>query len=220
MATPVAYYKNGKKYYRIQVYLGTDPLTGKRVKTTINGCRTQKEAQQRARQLKVAFENGEYKRRALNTYQDIYNQWILTYEKTVEESTFVKTIGIFRNHILPAMANYRIDKINVQICQKHVNEWSKKLKNFRAVKSYASKVLDFAMKLDLIKNNPFKLVEMPKRKKEIVEHTEDVENKFYTKEELKKFLDCLETESNFKAFALFRLLAYSGMRKGEALALT
>ncbi|MBM7666105.1 integrase [Solibacillus kalamii] len=30
----------------------------------------------------------------------------------------------------------------------------------------------------------------------------------------------IEQESNFKAYALFRLLAFSGMRKGEALALT
>ncbi|MCS1384856.1 tyrosine-type recombinase/integrase [Lysinibacillus sphaericus] len=30
----------------------------------------------------------------------------------------------------------------------------------------------------------------------------------------------MEQESNFKAYALFRLLAFSGMRKGEALALT
>ncbi|NSL53299.1 site-specific integrase, partial [Calidifontibacillus erzurumensis] len=219
MATPVVYYKNGKKYYKIQVYLGTDPLTGKRVKTTISGCKTQKEAQQKARQLKVAFENGLYKKQTFATYQDVFNQWIETYEKTVEESTFLKTSRIFKNHILPSMGNYRIEKINVQICQKHINEWANKLQNFRVVKAYASKVLDYAMKLDLIKSNPFKLVEMPKRKKEL-NTKEEVETQFYTKEELKKFLDCLEKENNYMVFAFFRLLAYSGMRKGEALALT
>lgn len=34
------------------------------------------------------------------------------------------------------------------------------------------------------------------------------------------FLKCLEQENNFKAYTLFRILAFSGMRKGEALALT
>ncbi|MEG0259124.1 MAG: site-specific integrase, partial [Lysinibacillus sp.] len=43
---------------------------------------------------------------------------------------------------------------------------------------------------------------------------------FYTREQLIQFLSCLEQESNYKAYALFHLLAYSGMRKGEALALT
>lgn len=60
---------------------------------------------------------------------------------------------------------------------------------------------------------------MPKRKKEL-NTKEEVETQFYTKEELKKFLDCLEKENNYMVFAFFRLLAYSGMRKGEALALT
>ncbi|MFC7688160.1 site-specific integrase [Ureibacillus sp. GCM10028918] len=43
---------------------------------------------------------------------------------------------------------------------------------------------------------------------------------YYTKEQLIEFLQCLEKEDNIKSYTLFRLLAYSGMRKGEALALT
>lgn len=220
MAKPIEYFKAGKKFYKIRVYLGTDPLTGEKKKTTISGCKTQKEAQQKAALAKIAFEKGNYQKRTLKTYQELYNEWIISYEKTVEESTYVKTLGIFKNHILPAMGNYRIDKINVQICQKHVNEWSEKLKRFKMVKSYAARVLDYAIKLGLVNNNPFKLVEIPRKKKEIRELTESVENLFYTKEELRDFLTALENENNPKVYAFFRLLSYSGMRKGEALALT
>ncbi|OCS85658.1 site-specific integrase [Caryophanon tenue] len=54
-----------------------------------------------------------------------------------------------------------------------------------------------------------------------VDPTEDEEElNFYTKEELLHFLKCMEEENNFKAYTLFRILAFSGMRKGEALALT
>lgn len=56
-------------------------------------------------------------------------------------------------------------------------------------------------------------------KKAIVGDEEEAEN-FYTREQLIQFLSCLEQESNYKAYVLFHLLAYSGMRKGEALALT
>lgn len=48
---------------------------------------------------------------------------------------------------------------------------------------------------------------------------EEKEN-FYTCEELIEFLSCFEKEKNVKAYTFFRLLAFSGMRKGEALALT
>ena len=58
------------------------------------------------------------------TYQEIYDLWVKQYEKTVEESTFVKTTGIFKNHILPAMGAYKIEKIHVDVCQKHVDEWA------------------------------------------------------------------------------------------------
>lgn len=77
--------------------------------------------------------------------------------------------------------------------------------------------MDFAIKRDFIQSNPFALVEMPKRTttKSISDTTEN----FYTKEQLLKFLECMKQESNFKAYTLFSLLAYSGMRKGEALAL-
>jgi len=92
------------------------------------------------------------------------------------------------------------------------------LKKYRVVKSYAAKVLDFAVKRGYIQSNPFALVDMPATKKEDIEN-EEPEN-FYTKEQLIQFLKCLEKESNYKAFALFRLLAFSGMRKGETLALT
>lgn len=86
------------------------------------------------------------------------------------------------------------------------------------VKAYAAKVLDFAIKRGYI---PFAHVDMPATasKKAVVADEDEAEN-FYTREQLIEFLSCLEQESNYKAYALFRLLAFSGMRKGEALALT
>ena len=43
---------------------------------------------------------------------------------------------------------------------------------------------------------------------------------FYTKEELQRFLSCVKSDGLNRWYTLFRLLAFSGMRKGEALALT
>ena len=119
------------------------------------------------------------------------------------------------------MGNYKIEKINIDVCQKHVDEWAKKLKKFRTVKAYAAKVMDFAIKRGYIQTNPFAHVDMPntaKRKSAVLDEEES--DNFYTREQLVEFLSCLEKENNYKAYALFRLLSFSGMRKGEALALT
>ncbi|SOC13515.1 site-specific recombinase XerD [Ureibacillus xyleni] len=215
--------KNGEKRYMFKVYLGVDPLTGKQKDTTRRGFKTKKEAEIALARIKLEVSEGTFRKQRAETYKDVYDLWIKQYEKNVEESTFIKTLGIFRNHILPKIGNYKITKMNAHICQRHVNEWANKLKKFRTVKSYASKVLDFAIKHDYIQTNPFSLVELPKNPKKLQFHevyNEDENENFYTKEQLIKFLQCMKQESNPKAYTLFHLLAYSGMRKGEALALS
>lgn len=210
--------KSGEKRYRFQIYIGLDPLTGKELRTTRSKFKTKKEAELALARLKLEIANGQYKKVQAETYREVYELWVKVYEKTVEESTFVKTTGIFRNHILPAMGDYKIDKINVDICQRHVDKWLEKLVNGDKTKSYASLVMRFAMKRGYIEKNPFDLVDLPHKSKRRVTSTE--KDKFYTKEQLREFLNAAEKHPNYKVYTFFRLLAYSGMRKGEALALT
>jgi len=222
-ASPIKSYKlkNGDLRYEFPAYLGVDPLTGKQKRTTKRGFKTRQEAKLALARIQLDVANGTYQQERAETYQELYNLWVKQYEKTVEESTFVKTTGIFKNHILLAMGAYKIEKIHVDVCQKHVDEWAAKLKKFRMVKAYAAKVIDFAIKRGYIQSNPFAHVDMPvtASKKAIISDEDEAEN-FYSREQLIEFLSCLEQESNYKAYALFRLLAFSGMRKGEALALT
>ncbi|SES17831.1 site-specific integrase [Psychrobacillus sp. OK032] len=221
--SPIKSYKlkSGETRYEFPAYLGVDPLTGKQKRTLKRGFKTRKEAELALARIKLDVANGTYQQERAETYQEVYDLWVKQYEKTVEESTFVKTTGVFKNHILPSMGAYKIEKIHVDVCQKHVDEWASKLKKFRMVKAYAAKVLDFAIKRSYIQTNPFALVDLPANtsKKAIGADEYEAEN-FYTREQLKEFLSCLESESNHKAYVLFRLLAFSGMRKGEALALT
>ncbi|SCX66892.1 site-specific integrase [Lysinibacillus fusiformis] len=212
--------KNGQTRYMFQIYIGTDPLTGKQQRTTRRNFKTKKEAELALARIKIEIDKGTFRKIQAETYSDIYQLWVKHYEKTVEESTFVKTEGIFRNHILPALGSYKIERMNVDICQRHVDEWATKLKKYRTVKSYAAKVLDFAIKRGYLHTNPFTLVEMPTKKLKSVAVIEEAEENFYNRDELVEFLSCLEKETNFKAYVFFRLLSYSGMRKGEALALT
>lgn len=216
-----SYVKNGQKFYKFPTYLGVNPLTGKQIRSTSSNHKTRREAELALARIKLAVANGTYHQKRAETYQEVYNLWIKQYENTVEESTYVKTISIFKNHILPAMGTYRIDKIHVDICQKHVDEWASKLKKFRIVKSYAARVLDFAIKRGYIQTNPFTHVDIPTNiSKKYIESVKDKVKNFYTREQLIEFLLCLKRENNYKVFALFFLLAFTGMRKGEVLALT
>ncbi|MDY0406502.1 site-specific integrase [Virgibacillus sp. 179-BFC.A HS] len=211
--------KNGEIRYEFQVYLGTDEATGKQMRTTRRGFKTKKEAELALARIKLQVASGEFRKERAETFKEVYELWLLQYENTVEQSTFVKTVSLFNNHILPGIGEYKIEKITVDICQKAVNDWAKRLKNISKVKAYASRVFNFAVKRDFVQKNPFDLVELPrKRNKQLPDETD--EKNFYTREQLIEFLSCLEKETNVKAYVLFRLLAFSGMRKGEALALT
>lgn len=188
-----------------QLYISTDSLTGKVRKTTRRGFKTKKEAQLELARLQLEIDKGTYVRPPAETYRDVYDLWVIQYENTVEESTFMKTLSIFKNHMLPQLGYYKIDKINIKICEQTINHWFRKLARYRMVKAYASKVLDYVIKLELIQSNPMKLVTMPTKR---VDPTEDKEElTFYTKAELLHFLKCMEEENNFNAYILFRILA-------------
>jgi len=220
--SPIKSYKlkNGETRYKFPTYLGVDPLTGEQMRSSKGGFKKRKEAELALARIKLAVANGTYQQVRAETYQEVYDLWVKLYEKTVEESTYVKTASLFKNHILPAMGTYKIEKIHVDICQKHLDEWSLKLKKYRTVKAYAAKVLDFAIKRGYILTNPFVHVDLPAPSKTAIGADEDELENFYTREQLIEFLSCLERESNYKAYVLFRLLAFSGVRRGEALALT
>ncbi len=211
--------KSGKNLYMFRVYLGIDELTGKPKNTTRRGFKSRKEAELALAKIKVQVSEGTYKSSKTETFQDVYNLWITQYEKTAEESTFVKTIGYFKNHILPSMGDYRIEKITIAICQKHYDEWAIKVKKARTIKSYAAKVFDFAIVHGYIQSNPFAYVET-KVKQSFVDPINEEDENFYTKEELCTFLDYAALHLDYKAYTLLRLISYTGMRKSEALALT
>src|SRR5699024_2936970 len=211
--------KNGETRYQFQLYLGTDSLTGKPKRTTRRGFKTKKEADLELSRLKLELERGELANKQLLTFKEVYELWLPQYEYSVEESTYIKTVGIFKNHILPALGEYYIDKITIGICQKAVNTWFNELKNFRMVISYASRIFNFCIKRELLQRDTLELVEIPKKKKNL-SFKDDESKNFYTAKQLNEFLSCLEREPNYKIYAFFHLLAYTGIRKGEALALT
>lgn len=209
--------KDGSKAYMFQTYLGIDPATGKPRKTTRRGFATKKEAQLTLSRVKFEVEENGFTNASYENFEEIYLLWFdSAYKNTVKESTYVKTKEMFRIHILPAFGSMKLNKISVTYCQTTVNNWCESFSKYRVLKNYITKVLDYAITLGLLKDNPMRKIIMPKRK-EVVDG-EKPEN-FYNKEELQQFLGCIKSDGFTRWHALFRLLAFTGFRKGEVLAL-
>ncbi len=148
------------------------------------------------------------------TYGEVYQKWFSLYRLSVKDSTAISVNSIFINHILPEVASYNIEDIGIDMVQDLIIKWYSMVKSYKNLKIQLSRVFDYAVRLEIIDKNPCKLIIMPKAKEYKIKKV-----KFWTKEELKLFLDKMELEGELKWYAFFRLLAFSGIRKGEALAL-
>lgn len=207
---------NGKTLFQMQGYIGTDPATGNRIRITRRGFDSEKDCEKEYYRLKLQFEAGDFNSNVIKyTFQEVYDLWVQQYQNTVKESTLNKTMTIFRCHILPRFGKMYINRIKITHCQDAVNAWFKDIKHYRIINNYAGLVFRHAMMLGIIASNPTLLITMPVTLNK-VDDEDEVEN-FFTKDELLTFLDGIDSP---KWKTLFRVLAYSGFRKSEALALT
>lgn len=209
--------KDGKNYYTVHIYLGKDEITGKDRYTTRRGFKTKKEALLCEAKIKTEIANNGLLNTDVTTFKEIYELWYEGYQHTIKESTLLVNQHIF-NLLLDKLENMQLKKLTLPYCQKIINNYSKSfsLSVLKKIKIYGSMILDYAVKMKVIYSNPMKDVLLPKKKDDI---TSDDKDKYYSKEELKQFLELVESEQDIKLTAMFRLLAYTGIRKGELLAL-
>lgn len=212
------YEKDGKRFYHIKGYLGVDP-TGKQININKKGFPTKKEAQLYYSNAKLKLESNSYRKQSVtSTYEEIYNEWIETYEHTVKESTFVKTVQLFQSHILPVFGSYRIDKIEYKLIQETINAWYKQFAQYKKVFNYFNRIMTYAIQHGYIESNPSQRVVIPTKERDY--GSKKTTKDYYTKGELKQFMKALDDYGYPLWQCFFHLLAYTGIRRGEALALT
>lgn len=219
MATYKQYTTNNGTLWAVRGYLGVNPLTGKKVETHRKGFKTKKEAQHYYTNAKLQFDLGEHVQDAPKemTFNELYQEWLKIYTLDVQESTILRTTHMFKNHILPYFGKYYISKISVQQVQNAIHDWRKKLQKYKTVFNAFDRVMKYAYKLQYIKKNPCEFVILPKK---IIKPSTKESLDFYTKEQLHDLMKCFEQQDTRKWEALFRILAFTGLRRGEALGLT
>lgn len=206
--------KDGSAAYMFNAYLGVDPKTGKPKRTTRRGFTTQKEAKLALSRLEIDINTNGFTKQSNDTFKEVYEVWFKQYSTTVKASTAGHTERMFRLHILPKFEDVKINKITKFMCQKVVNEWndeSEEYSAFHLLKMITQKMLNYAVSQDILEVNPMQYVIMPKR--QAVKKEDKVQ--FLELSELKLFLDKAKTVLSFQDYVMFRLLAFTGMRKGE-----
>lgn len=210
--------KDGSKRYKFQLYIGIDAKDGKQKNTTRRGFKSVKEAKLALSRLEIEVSEGAFEDKKQGTFQEVYEMWLDgVYQNTVKESTLVKTQELFNNHILPKFGNVKVESIDIDACQTAIDEWFNSIKKYKMLKNYTKRVLDYAINKKYITYNPMNNVIVPVRKSNVT--IEDKSSNFFSREELDEFLNHVKQDLSPRWYTFFQLLAYSGMRKGEVLAL-
>lgn len=211
---------SGKTQWRVQYISSIDPLTGKKHKNSKRGFKTRAAAKDFLNKKLAEINDYGYAENTDIDYKQVYEYFLLSYKNTVKGSTLNRVKGLFKHHILPAIGSFKVKEITSPMCQEVVNEWSKELSSFKMLKYYASLVFNEARRLKIIYENPMDMIIMPKIEQKI--GSDELTN-FWTRSQEQHFFDELNIRcghgQNDMAIALFRLSFFTGMRKGELLAL-
>lgn len=208
--------KDGSTAYSFNLYVGRSPRTGKNVYRKRQGFKTKKQAQiALADLIKDVDQNGvDPKDSGIETFNDLYDSWVKQQRTKVKPSTMIMDKNVAEKHILPFLGSYKLSAIRVIDCQNLVNEWYEKgYKSYKLYRTLTGQILRYGEAMELISSNPMAKTLLPRKKEE------KEKLKYYTKEQLEHFFDCLKDNGDYKKFAYFRLLAFTGCRKSEILAL-
>ena len=219
MATFRKYKTKKGMLWRYQILVGTDTVTGKRKYKTKGGFYTKKEAKLAADEIEKKINNTNFLDNENITFGEVYERWIANYKLTVKESSFHIVELQYKTRILPILGNKKINQITTIECQDLINYWySIPLKYYKVLFNLITRIFKYAKQLKIVTDDPTSSVIIPKasRQFDTLEHSRN----YYTRDELRKFLEYAEKHEKYKFYVLFRLLAFSGMRKSEALALT
>ena len=207
--------KKGETRYLFQTYLGIDPATGKEKRTT-RGFKTIKEAKAAERDLLLDVEENGFSNNKDSqnpTFAEVAELWLESYKSTVKPTTYQNTKKKLDVMIDSYFTDMKIKQISVAYCQKVAIKLSNRYVLYSNYYSVISRIFKYATSLDIIKSNPLDKIIKPKNKP-----LKGKEN-YYTKQELTDFLKV--SKANFKPvdYTFFHLLAFSGLRTGEAIGL-
>lgn len=207
--------RHGKWWYNRKIL---DHLTGKPKQVTKGGFATRKDAEHALTDLNSRIDKGTFTDDHGITVADWLDRWL---RRKIENGAAYSTEKVYRQHItdylVPHLGHIRLSDLRPM----HVDAL---LKALRETKGSGGKVLSTttitrvhaclrsalstALKMHLISYNPARDVELPRATKKRVHPWEPAE--------IGAFLDHVE---GHRLGSLFHLIAFTGLRRGEALGL-
>lgn len=211
-----------KPSWQYRVYVGQDPVTDKPKYVSKSGFTKKEYAEQAAAIVENQYRKGLYIGPVQTTLQELVDEWLKYYGQKNKPSSVKIMYGRCKKFIA-FMDNSKVQHVSEYHCQTFINEMANKYSH-NTVKLYyiALKMLfQYAKeKMKLINESPMINVELPKSQQTVEEIEKiDIGNNYFEKDELQEFLECAKIRGLDNDYSIFTLMAYTGLRSGEARAL-
>lgn len=214
--------ENGLWEYRISY---VDRRTGKYRLKSKGGFKTKKEAELAAAAEELKIDEYGFSENGNELIENYMEKWLEIYKRpAVKLNTFLVQERAVRRTILPRWGRYRWKDITRNEYQKWINELREKYSEgtVRRIHSiFSTAANDAVHEFKILRENPLQKIKIMKD-----DDQESGKIKFFTVDELSRFLAACVPIKNAKYQhsrhyqALFTLIARTGLRIGEALALT
>ena len=176
------------------------------------GFKSKKEAKMAEAQFLLDMESEKEKQEETMTFGTLAEEYLEWYGRRRKLSSFNKIKGIIKTNILPTFKNKRIDQIRnrdiIKFQDKLIDNYS--ANHAKKIHTTLSAVFNFGIKNELITHNPAAAVGN-------IEKQDERKINYWTLDQFKQFISTVD-DLMYRTF--FMTLYYSGVRKGEALALT
>jgi len=154
--------QNGRKYWRITITIGNDPLTGNQLRKKIYG-KTQKEAKDKLKlYLETHVSNNDN-----TSLGDFFYDWLWNVKKQeLKLSSFERWEGVYRNYIKPnkGINNKKLIDLDTPQLQKITNELLKDhtVSQVRTMNGCLRTCFKYAIAINKLRYNPLEGITYPK----------------------------------------------------------
>ena len=184
---------------------------------------TEKQAEKEAQKQAVLFEEKCLKGQVTTMvkFEQFAEQWFEEYARLNLRTSSFERMKQVTQRIYPAFGHMRMDKITGRQIQQFINDLVLNGKNMQTGKplsrktavhhlSFISDVFTYAVRMDVVSDNPCKKVYVPKGEKK--------EKDIYTIEEIGQLFELLK-DAPLKYRTFITLAVYTGFRRGELMGL-
>lgn len=228
------YYKRGCKCdeenctceWSFIIDIGRDPKTGKRRQRSGSRFKSKEDAEVAAAALLSDVKQGNYIKESDIIFKDFAKEWLRIYkDRTGAKPGTIRLREYGINRLLPYFAHLKLKKITEEMYQAALDTLkNRKGQNLarstkEGIHTTGKMIFKMATRKKLIKDDPTEFAYIKKEQKVIVETDEEELPNFFEKEELLKFLDTALEKGLYMDYLIFLILAYTGMRIGELVAL-